>query len=281
MEMEALQEAAENEEVLRKAMLDAISPGGIAIGNKALREKLGWAEALYWSIRNKLVEEGLLVVARGKGGSVRKHFSEVDEHTSDGSTTIANGKAGAATPLVRELDLYDPMREAIADGWSMDNRWEPGDFVVDVTGKQGSAATGKWARPDITFLGVRRYAFVPAKYFEVITFEVKPSDDFNVTCVYEALGHRRSATRSYALIHIPAFDDDFESKNPAPIYTKTLQDIVEEAKKHGIGVIVAQDPGNYDTWFELAEAIRAEPDPEKLNEFLGRLPSKDWLRKKF
>jgi hypothetical protein len=280
--MDEIQTIKDNEVELRNRMYDAVSPDGKTIGNKALREKLGWPEEQYWSIRNKLIEEGQLVVARGKGGSVRRHFPDAIEHITDAGTESPIAQV-LPTPqsFLGELSLYEPMREAISSGWSMDNRWELGDFVVDITGKMGSAATGKWARPDITFLGIRRYAFVPAKYFEVITFEVKPSNDFNVTCVYEALGHRRAATRSYSLIHIPEFDDEFESQDPKPIYARNLQEIVEEAKKHGIGVIVAQDPSSYDTWYELAEASRSEPDPEKLNEFLGRLPSKDWLKKKF
>jgi hypothetical protein len=37
-----------------------------------------------------------------------------------------------------------------------------------------------------------------------------------------------------------------------------------------MGVIVAGEPGHYSTWEEMVEAIRHEPDPERLNEFLSQ-----------
>jgi hypothetical protein len=43
-----------------------------------------------------------------------------------------------------------------------------------------------------------------------------------------------------------------------------------EAKRFGIGVIVAAEPDNYDTWEEVVEAVRHEPDPDRLNEFLAQ-----------
>jgi hypothetical protein len=38
----------------------------------------------------------------------------------------------------------------------------------------------------------------------------------------------------------------------------------------GLGVIVADEPGHYSTWEEMMQAIRQEPDPERLNEFLSQ-----------
>ena len=37
----------------------------------------------------------------------------------------------------------------------------------------------------------------------------------------------------------------------------------------GIGVIVASDPSNYETWDQRCDPIRVEPDPELLNEFIA------------
>jgi hypothetical protein len=78
--------------------------------------------------------------------------------------------------------------------------------------------------------------------------------------VYEALGHRRAASRAYALVHIPDDRNDLE-----PV----VEEIELEAKRFGIGLIIAADPNNYDTWEGRVEAIRHEPDPERLNDFLG------------
>jgi len=80
--------------------------------------------------------------------------------------------------------------------------------------------------------------------------------------VYEALGHRRAATKAYALLHVPK-DKETESES-------ILDLISQEAKRFGIGVVVARDPGKYDTWEELVEAVRHDPDPERLNDFLAQ-----------
>jgi hypothetical protein len=103
---------------------------------------------------------------------------------------------------------------------------------------------------------------VPGSHFELITFEVKAQDQVNVTAVYEALAHRRAATRSYVLLHVP-------QSLKAALET-IIEETCSEARKHGIGVIIAEQPGDYDTWEEEVEPERREPDPERLNEFLAQ-----------
>lgn len=78
--------------------------------------------------------------------------------------------------------------------------------------------------------------------------------------VYEALGHRRASTRAYALLYVP--DEQRTS------FSTILDDIEAEAKRHGVGVLIAGKADDYDTWDELVEAPRHTPDPERLNEFL-------------
>lgn len=49
-----------------------------------------------------------------------------------------------------------------------------------------------------------------------------------------------------------------------------LDEVEAEAKRYGIGLIVASKPDDYDTWEELVEAVRYEPNPERLNRFLAQ-----------
>jgi hypothetical protein len=96
---------------------------------------------------------------------------------------------------------------------------------------------------------------------EVVTFEVKPSDAITVTAVYEALAHLRSATHAYVIYHVP--DDSAEA----------VKQVIDEARRvgraHGVGVITMGDPRRWETWDELEEARRVEPDPERLDEFIS------------
>lgn len=230
------------------------------IGNVSLREKLGrkWTLGLYWEIRNRLIERGLLAAGKGRGGSVRRVQKEPVTEMAD----VTSGKTAAEAPAIGvERDLYGPMLEVIRGDWAKDARID--DLVAEITAAQGARQTGgRWTRPDITVASIKTFPYVPGRHFEVITFEVKPIDAVDVTVVYEALGHRRAATKAYALLHVPK-DKETESES-------ILDLISQEAKRFGIGVVVARDPGKYDTWEELVEAVRHDPDPERLNDFLAQ-----------
>jgi len=153
------------------------------------------------------------------------------------------------------------MVEVIKTRWAQDYRLD--SLVAEITASQGARVTGgKWTRPDITAASTRTFPYIPGRHFDLITFEIKPVETLDITIVYEALGHRRASTKAYALIHIP------EGKRTE--LESLLDEICMEAKRFGVGVIVASDPKNYDTWEELVEAIRHEPDPERLNDFLGQ-----------
>lgn len=230
----------------------------VILGNVTLRNRLvakGWSEDTYWPIRNRLIERGILETGRGKGGSVRKVAAEAP------APETARAEAVARVGSQAERDLYAPMAEVIRNRWG--NAYRLDSLVVEITAQQGARQTGgRWTRPDITVASFKTFAYVPGKHFDLITFEIKPYDTLDVTVIYEALAHRRAATRAYALVHIP--DDKLEALQAV------LDEVASEAKRFGVGLIVAADPANYDTWDELIEAVRHEPDPERLNDFLAQ-----------
>lgn len=249
-------------------------PADSPVGNVSLRSQLsylGWGDNLYWEIRNHLMERGLLASGRGKGGSVRlvpqATTQAAGPHVPAVATTDTATEAGdSPEPYVAEKDLYAPMSDAIKNGWAKDRRLD--SMIVAITAQQGSRPAGKWTRPDITVACFRTYPYLPGRHFDVITFEVKPSDQVNVSAVYEALAHLRAATRSYALLHVPrclkvARESDIE-------------ETCREAKQNGIGVIVAENPSDYDTWDEQVEPVRREPDPARLNDFLAQQVSQEF-----
>jgi hypothetical protein len=242
-----------------EARLMQLVPEAEPVGNVTLRTNLieeGWSEELYWEIRNRLISRGTLTTGKGKGGSVRRVPPILDAP----APPPMNGAAPIPVVVLAERELYGPMAEVIRTRWANEHRFD--SLVVEITAAQGARPTGgKWTRPDITAATVKTYPYVPGRHFDVITFEIKPTDAIDVTVIYEALGHRRAASRSYALIHIP--------ENRQQELDPLLDDIEIEAKRFGIGLIVAADPSNYDTWDERVEAVRYEPDPERLNDFLG------------
>ncbi|MEI6747169.1 MAG: hypothetical protein WCL34_14490 [Methylococcaceae bacterium] len=228
--------------------------GGIGNGalKQALKDKFGqyWSGDLYWAVRNNLIERGILEKGRGNGGSVKKVIQS--NELTDNAVVAQN--------YGRENELYKPMKTVLENDWARDQTFN--DCYVAITAQGGARPTnGKWTRPDITVIGCKTFLYVPGKHLEVVTFEVKPANAIDISGVYEALAHRRAANRSYLIVHVPTAAD-------LCLFNDT--DIVEEAGKFGIGVIVAQDPKEYETWVVKLEAQRIEPNPYKLNEFIAQ-----------
>ena len=152
------------------------------------------------------------------------------------------------------------MAKVLKERWVKDNRFRAS--LVEITAKQGKRDTGgKWSRPDIAIVAMTSYLYVPGKHLDVVTFEVKGADWIDVTAVYEALAHRRAATRAYVIFHLP--EDKKDKIEPI------LEQVCEEAKRHGVGVIVIETLDDYETWDERVEAVRTEPAPDRLNDFVA------------
>ena len=161
------------------------------IGNKALRDQLGtnWSEDLYWAIRNRLVERGVLETGRGRGGSIKRVPPPTPPQPQQEQVVPEQeGAVGAVAPpagpdYTKEVDLYTPIATVLRNHWSKEQGFD--NYLVEVTAKQGSRQTGgKWTRPDITAVGYKTFPYVPGRYLEVITFEVKPTNTTDVAAVY-------------------------------------------------------------------------------------------------
>lgn len=232
--------------------------GGSA-GNVTLQRELDWDDDRYWPIRDRLVDAGQLELGRGRGGSVRLVAQ----------TTVSEAGAQVAPPVpappvgFSEAELYEPVAKVLRSEWARDMRFR--SHVVEVTARQGRRDTGgTWTRPDIVVAALRVFPHVPGKFFDLITFELKAVDGIDVTGVFEALSHRRAATQAYVWLHVPSgseLDDDI---------ARVLERIHDEARRHGVGLIVGSDPADYSSWDIQLRAARFEPDPEFLNEFIAQ-----------
>ena len=94
------------------------------------------------------------------------------------------------------------MRAEIGTRWADES---PHDYIepdrfCEVLATHG-AKRGRWNAPDITLIGGKTLPFLPGKFLDVVTCEVKPWLD--ITGLYEALSHRTNATHAYLLCHWP------------------------------------------------------------------------------
>lgn len=258
----SLQGKTEDEiRALEQGLLEQVRQLGGSAGNTRLIRTLQWPDEDYWAVRNRLVDAGALRLYRARGGAV-----EIPQPAQAVAMVVAPeapAEEQAAMIAVEaaaeaERDLYDPVANVLRSQWSRDLRFR--HQLVEVTASQGRRNTGGvWTRPDIVVAAIRVFPYLPGKYFDLITFEIKPRWSLDVTAVYEALAHRRAATQSYVWLHCPDL----------PPHEEILERIREEADRHGIGLIVATDPANYETWDTRCEPARVEPDPEVLNEFVA------------
>ena len=155
-------------------------------------------------------------------------------------------------PIRRELELYwaeQPKRE-----YHLRQRFLR---VLD-THHRGRGRDGRWARPDVTLIGGKVLPYLPGKFLDVITFEVKLG--MPVEGLYEALAHRRRANFAYVVCVYP---EHWGLPDPAEQAT-----IVAEATRQGIGVILVRQEDDFGLWSELVEPIRHEPDPQHVHDFL-------------
>jgi hypothetical protein len=263
----------------RKLLLSLVPESGENIGNVSLREELQHrVRALggeltdedYWSLRDALIDEGVLEQGRGRGGSVHR-VRMVAAAPISVAGSAAGEKAAAEAVIVSaevlpevaelksEADLYEPFHRAIVDGYTRDNRIKR--FISEVTAQQGRRVTGgKWTRPDLTLVAVRAYTFTPGKRLEVITFEVKPDIDNALEGVYEALAHSAFAHRSYLAVDIR----EFKGREDEIPHDR----IDHECTRHGIGYITFTDVSDYDTYDVVCNAKLNEPDPYDVDNFV-------------
>lgn len=232
----------------QRELFAGVPADGGTIGNVTLRKKLGWRSNHYFEVRDMLVDAGQLLLGKGRGGSVRR-------------ATIDNDP-----PVVfeYEVELYEPLHHVIEHEWAQARRTTP--VAVAVTGLQGQAKTGGiWTRPDITCVALRTFTYVPGRYLDVTTFEVKRIDALDVRAVFEAVAHRRAATEVYVLVHAPhGWRGD------------RMQQVIDIAMENGVGFIVVEDPSDFGTWDELLAPDRVQPDPAQLDNFIStQFPDED------
>lgn len=246
-----------------RQLLAHVPTDGTAIGNVALKKLAHWKDEEYWQVRDELIKKGFLSLGRGRGGSVRLVVPEEGVSPAEMSRSVDECQKG-------EQVLYQPIARVLADKWARDLLLD--EYFVQVTAKQGRRETGgTWSRPDLVVVYVSTYQYVPGKFVDVTTFEVKNETNLNVTAVYEALAHLRTATRAYVLAVIP--------HTVRETMTKVIEETVAEASRHGVGFILIDRIENYDGWDFRIEAVRSEPDPARLDEFIDTQILDDNLKK--
>lgn len=236
---------------------------GGAVGNVTLLRALGWSENRYYAVRDRLIDQGALQKGPGRGGSVKL----VEQDEDDGGIPGDLLEEPEARPgYASEADLYEPIECVLREHWVKDKSFQ-WSHVANTARQGGRSTGGKWTRPDLTVLSLRRYRYVPGVHLEVWSFEVKTLENLDVSAVYEAVAHARFATRAYVVFPF--------AEEPSREQAELLAAVEEEAVRHGVGVITMVDPAHYETWEERVTALRSEAEPDRINTFIGQQISAD------
>jgi hypothetical protein len=133
--------------------------------------------------------------------------------------------------------------------------------LVEKTAHQGRKRTGgKWTRPDFAIVAVNTYKFLPGKFLEIISFELKPGLQDALAGVFECAAHSVYAHRSYLAVYMPN-DTDKDSEE----YSR----IERECERFGLGLVIFSDPTESESYEVTVDAGRRTPDPAEVDKFIA------------
>lgn len=244
------------EKDIEKKIMEIVPDTGKSIGNIQLLSDLKKAfkditEDMFWKARNSLIEKGNLSKGKGKGGSVYK-------------VQISTAQGGRRR--FSERDLYDPVFNVLKNFWVKENSID--DYIIEITANQGSKKTGgKWTRPDITLISIKTYQYLIGKFMDVVTFEIKPQNNYGIESVFETASQSVFAHKAYLCIHLPTSNGEPE--------TEEFEKIKRQCENFGVGLIIFEKPDDWKTYNTLIEPTRKEPDPFEVNLFIAQQISND------
>ena len=225
-------------------VLDQLHKAGDAVGHKTLQQRCKFSDNRYDASRKNLTAKKLVVSVAGGRGSL--------ELTDEGRA-LPSAK-------VKESLLYAPLCDVPVEDWKETLGLVP--IAVDNTAMQGGRLTGgRWTRPDLVTVGLATFEFVPQLSMDVSSIEVKSFVSIDIAAVYEALAHRRAATRAWVFFYVPPH---LETATEAQVF-----EVCAVAGENGVGVVTFGDPRDAKTWRVKQRASRVTTDPALLNDFIS------------
>ncbi len=160
-----------------------------------------------------------------------------------------------------ESDLYQPLVDFLHSGFYSDQRPTHGNLriVAEAIADRPAPGGGRWTRPDVAAVAVRRFKFATSAGIDILSFEVKTYRGASVISVYEALAHARFVNCSYLVWNRPAcICDDREN----------YEAIADACGAQGIGLISVHNPNDLATYQIRMTPKRAPIADDALDDFV-------------
>lgn len=253
------------------------------MSNPKLRDELGWSQTQYDIVKQQLLDEELITIGRGRGGTVwltdaAKIDADADAaELAPPSTPMADEQATRSEDAARdkkaiytrEHDTYAPIVEFL----DVPQNW---DILIPIMGKEAYLIPrqlwvmdtsswkrdGKWLAPDVSAIMLHNSPYLPSPIIEIYSFEVKRGiKDVNVLAIHEAHGHGRLAHLPFVVFQVDAEDKDK--------LEGALATVLTEAGQLGIGVLsVIGDISIRDNWEAHISPMRRTIAPFLIHHFI-------------
>ncbi len=225
-----INKAVPAEAALRAAVVAMLPDDGTPVLNRVMRVMLARRlerdvdDATFFAARDDLLAQGVVGRLRGQGGQIFLAKPEPARVAvpRDAEPTDTWPEASLMAPLRAYLE--GPFRAALdlpADG----------ACVVEDTSVKGPYR-GKWARPDFVLVSAMRFKLMPGAQVDLHSFELKTEAGGGVLAIHEALAQTRWTHFGHVVWHLPG-----GSKAEM-----MLDDIVNHAEEHGVGLIRMRQP---------------------------------------
>jgi hypothetical protein len=140
----------------------------------------------------------------------------------------------------------------------------------------GGIPAGLWTRPDLAAAVVTRYTYAPVPQLDLYGFELKMAAGCTVYAVHEALAHTTFVNFAYLVIFLP---------DPTHSERENLRRMMEQAQKHGVGIVIVKDPVNDESYDVVLAAQRQSPKRKRIDDFISQrfdranqLALRTWVR---
>ncbi len=216
--------------------------------NRYVRSTLNLTDDRYATVKQNLLNDGLIEKVRGQGGGIQLTTRGMEE----------NPLPGASSSVPSEKDLYAPFVK-ILNAESNENE-EPA-ITVNTSALRRS---GKWSNPDVTKISVRKFPTLRSHKILLSTYEIKQWKRWNIDSVFEAASQRRFSHDAYVVL---------EWAKDEPV--AGLDEMTAACGRFGVGLLTLHPYRSSYQYMVHIEAEKNSPTEDYVEEYLGYLFERD------
>jgi hypothetical protein len=186
------------------------------LSNLRIKTELNIGDDRYATVRNELLDDGLVEKYVCRGGGIRlTRKGERETGTEEEVSSTVN----------KEADLYEPLASFL------EKQAEEDGVQSVICQTHQLRARGKWQNPDVSRITIECYQHLRKVRVSVTTYEVKQFPKWTVSAVYEAASHHRFSHEAFVVLEWPN-GIEFSITDP----THKLDQIARECQRYGIGL---------------------------------------------